>query len=335
MTRHFAPRTATLLGLAALAVATVVTGCQSDHDPAPRASHVSRTPTPISTTSPESPAADTLPLGAAPRIPYIVYDKLYLGNKAQHGSYLDVQFGGKSVVAFRPGRGDDAVPVIFRNGRRVDALRDAIGMARLSPDGTKLAWFEVSGGTDHLVLRDLTSGTDVARVAVDARSVNQDDYGKVVPHSVTNSGTVVYTIDAKRYFSWRPGTTPAPVPAPPIRRAPKGFARDASFVTLNQAGSWAVWVTDRLGHNPESPASNGITDGATFERRGDPQSRFTVTFPNDGGAYKLMWESNTDALLDFLIDGEGSADRYLRCSVITQRCEYAPTPANPTLPAAD
>ena len=325
LTRTRATRIA-VVAIVVAAVAAIVLGSQvGPPNASPPPTHPSQTPTP----APPSETAQPLPVGDPPRIPYIVHDTLYLGNRAQSGSFMEVQSAGSSAVAYRPGSSDLVTPVIFRDGRQVAVLSSAVGGTRPSPDGTLLAWFEVSGGTDHLVLRDLTSGADVARVSVDARALNPDFYGNLTAYGVANDGTVVYTTDAATYFAWHPGGSPVRVRAPHVRAAPDGFSSDASYVVLNGKGNWGVWVTDRLGHNPESPDSNGVTDGATFERRGDPQSRFTVTFPDGGGAYKVMWESDTDALLDYLIDGEGSGDRYLRCSVVTQRCEYAPTPANP------
>jgi hypothetical protein len=330
MTLDRSPRTRTVLARVAAGVvgAALVAACRSGTPSASREAAHAAAPS----TSTASPTEDHgVPVGDAPHIPYIVGDTLYLANKPQKGSYFEVQSAGRSAVAFRPGSSDLVTPVVFRDGRRVAVLHASVGGTRLSPDGTLLAWFEVIGGSDHLVLRDLTTGTDVDRVPVDTRALNPDFYGKLTAASVTDRGTVVYTTNARTYFSWHPGATPVRVPAPRLRRAPRGFASDASYVALNRTGTWAVWVTDTSGHNPESPEANGVSDGATFERRGDPQSRFTVTFPNDGGAYKLIWESDTEALLDFLVDGEGSSDRYLRCSVVTRQCEYAPTPANPTL----
>jgi hypothetical protein len=330
MTLEPSPRTGSVAARIAAGMfgAALVAACQSGTPSASREAAHAAAPS----TSTASPAEDDgVPVGDAPHIPYIVGDTLYLANKAQKGSYFEVQSAGRSAVGFRPGSSDLVTPVVFRDGRKVAVLRASVGGTRLSPDGTMLARFEVVDGADHLVLRDLRSGTDVDRVPVDTRAMNPDFYGNLNAASVTDRGTVIYTTNARTYFAWHPGTTPIRVPAPRVRKPPRGFASDASSVALNDAGTWAVWVTDRAGRNPESPEANGVTDGATFERRGDPQSRFTVTFPNGGGAYKLLWESGTEALLDFLIEGEGSSDRYLRCSVVTHQCEYAPTPANPTL----
>jgi hypothetical protein len=277
----------------------------------------------------QTPTDRPLPVGDAPRIAYVVRDTLYVNGEARTGSFIEVQTAGDSAVAYRQGRGADATPIVFRGGRQVAVLSGAVGGTRLSPDGTMVAWFEVSAGADQLVVRDLTTGNDLGRVTVDATAVNVDDQGNLNAVSIAADGTVVYTADAAAYFSWHPGGTPVSVPAPDAQAAPDGFSPDASFVTLNRDETWGIWATDKLGHAPESPDYNGLTDGATFEKRGDPQSRFTVTFPDGGGVYKLQWESDTDALLDYLVDGEGSNDRYLRCSVVTQRCEYAPTPANP------
>lgn len=329
MTIGSSPGRATLITgvvLAAAAIAAIVLG-----NPGGRPDATRRQPGPSQSPTLAAPTATgrPFPIGAAPRIPYIVGDTLYLGNKAQSGSYMQVQSAGSSAVAYRPGSSDLITPVIFRDGRKVAVLRDAVGGTRLSPDGRMLAWFELAGGTDHLVLRDLTSGTDVARVSVDARALNPDFYAELAAYSVTDDGTVVYTTDAVTYFSWHPGGTPIRVRAPHLRSAPEGFTSDALYVVLNGKGSWGVWVTDRLGHNADSPESHGVIDGATFERRGDPQSRFTVAVPQDAGVYRLLWESDTDVLVGYVLDGAGSWDWYLRCSVVTQQCEYAPSPANP------
>jgi len=270
----------TMLGAAVavilvLAVAAVALGDhrgkRSAASPSDHVTHASS-----ATGAPPTPSAAAVPVGDEPRIPYIVGDTLYLGNKPQHGSFMEVQSAGRSAVAFKAGSIDLITPVVFRDGRKVAVLRDAVGGTRLSPDGSLLAWFELAGGVDQLVLRDMISGNEVARVSADERALNSDFYGNLNASSVSDDGTVVYTTDAHTYYSWRPGRVPVRVPAPPTRKAPRGFARDASYVTLNRQGDWAVWVTDRLGHNPESPESGGVTDGATFERRGDPQSRFTV-----------------------------------------------------------
>ena len=45
---------------------------------------------------------------------------------------------------------------------------------------------------------------------------------------------------------------------------------------------------------------------------------------DEGSAVRLMWESDTDVLLDYIV--AGSWDHFLRCSVLTRRCERAPTP---------
>jgi hypothetical protein len=318
-TRTRAGRVAAIGLVAAAVVGAVVIGSQIGRPTAsPPPTHPSQTPT-----------GGPLPVGDAPRIAYVVRDTLYVNGTTQTGSFAGVQNAGGSAVAYRLDGGADGTPIVFRAGRRDVVLSGAVGGTRLSPDGTMVAWFEVSDGADQLVLRDLTTGHDLGRVAVDATAVNVDDQGNLNVVSITADGTVVYTADAAAYFSWRPGGTPVGVPAPDPEAAPGGFSPDASFVTLNRDETWGVWATDRLGHAPESPDFTGVTDGATFEKRGDPESRFTVTFPDGGGAYGLQWESETYALLDYLVDGEGSNDRYLRCSVVTQRCEYAPTPANP------
>jgi hypothetical protein len=312
--------------VAAAVVAAVVAGTRPD-DPrvAPPPTHASQSPTP----APASPTGGAVPVGDPPRISYIVGQTLYLGNRAQRGSFMEAQSAGRWTVAYRPGSSDLVTPVVFHDDRRVAVLKSSVGNVRLSPDGTKLAWFEVADGTDHLVLRDLPSRTDIARVPVDAKALDPDFYGQLIPRSVADDGNVLYTTDGRTYFSWHPGGAPVRIGIIDDGAPPDGFDADASYVTLNAPGTWGVWATDRLGHNPENPQSQGITDGATFEKRGEPASRFTVTFPAGGSVYRLMWESDTDALLDYVVDGEGSWDRYLRCSTVTRRCEYAPTPANP------
>lgn len=330
--------TATTLLAAAAVVAAVVVGNQIGRpDAAPQPTRPTRAPTSVPTptgTPTPTPTEQPLAVGAAPRIPYVVGDRLYVGNRPQPGSYMDVRSAGRSALADRAGPGAGGPPVVFRDGHQVAVLDKAVGTARLSPGGTMVAWFEAYGGTDHLIVRDLASGRELGRIAADSRAVNPDFYGRLDPYSVAEDGTVVYTTDDATYFSWRPGRSPVRVHVPDLRTAPEGFPSDASYVVLDPKGTWGAWVTDGLGHNPESPESNGITDGVTFEKRGDPQSRFTFALPEGGSTNKLEWESDTDVLVDFIMEGSGAWDQYLRCHVATGRCEYAPTPANPTLQAS-
>jgi hypothetical protein len=195
--------------------------------------------------------------------------------------------------------------------------------AMLSLHGTKLAWFDVSGSSAELVVRDLTTDQEMGRLPLDRKTIAGDSEDTVHLAAVDDDGTVHWGgVLVNR--SWRPGSSPVDVAEPVSTPDVPGFPRSAVGVEQSPDDSWGAWLTDRDGRS-ETSAEFTAFDGVTLQAPGDPASRFTIALPRGTDLRWLAWESADDLLLTAFDDVEGTTQHFLRCHVTERQCEIAPT----------
>jgi hypothetical protein len=258
--------------------------------------------------------ASTLPVGPAPRVPYVVGEGLYVDGHSRAGRWDLVQAAGRSFSGFRSTPDADGASVVLRDGRVVLRLTSLPwSPAVLSPDGRLVAWFEADEDrtVGRLVLHDLSTGHDVGRLAVDPRLLTVDDSRLEQVLGVGNDGTVRYG-SALAQHRWRPGHAPVDS-APPRHRAlrHRGFVGVKSTVWLSPDESQGAWIAGR--------------DAVAVQHRARPDTRVTIRLPQGTDATGLTWESGTDLLVTVDDPATNSPARYLRCSTVDLACERAPT----------
>jgi len=299
--------------VAATVVAAVALGVHAGHpDAAPGPTHPTGTPS-------------GLPTGDAPLVPYVVFERLYVNDEPVPGTWWDVQTVQGHTVATR-GVPPIGKPVLFDNQdqpRPTHLLDHAIGTARLSVDGTKLAWIETTGSSAHVVVRDLPTGETLGRLTVDPNRVFIEDGTQDHILWLGDDGTVVYG-GSSSVRTWRPGSpaTPSDVGLQQV----KGYPVDYSEISFSPDGNWAAWRSDRRGRTTDR---KDFYDGVTFESPRNPDTRFTIALPAGTNVHSVTWESATDVLLRYQEQPGAAALRFMRCSVEDKHCELAPTQADP------
>lgn len=275
---------------------------------------------------PHGPADNptSLPTGGAPAVPYILGETLYVDGKPQPGTWIGVSTAGGNTLAIQSaGAGSsDVKGVLFRSGALVETL-PAGAEAMLSPHGTKLAWFEVSGRTADLVVRDLTTDREMGRLPLDPDTITGDSEATVHMTAIDDDGTVHWGgVLVSR--SWKPGSTPVDVAEPAQTPDVPGFPRVATGVVQSPDEAWGAWLTDRDGR---SETSSDVTafDGVTLQAPGERGSRFTIALPVGTDVRALAWESATDLLLTVFDDPDGAREHLVRCRVTDRQCEIAET----------
>jgi hypothetical protein len=292
--------------VAAAVVAAVVLGVQTGGpDPTPGPTHPTGTGAPLRT-------------GERPHIPYIVADTLYIFDEPVSGTWWDVQTAQGSTVATRavPPIGK---PVLFRDLERTHLLDHAIGTARLSVDGTKLAWLERSGASAQLVVYDLEAGRELGRLGIDAGRLFLEDGTRERILWLADDGTVTHG-GSLGVRSWRPGSPPTSSAAG--LASTEGYPVDYTELAFSPDEQWAAWRSDRHG-GTDATGGVGAFDGLTFESARNPDTRFTIPLPAGTDVEAVTWETATAVLVRY------DAGRLLRCSVEERRCEYAPSQADP------
>jgi hypothetical protein len=293
-----------------------------------------RAPAPTHPTASGEPASEeSLPLGAAPRVPYLIGEGLYLDGRSRPGTWNGLSVAGRSATGFRSTPDQDGAVVVLRDGRVVLTLTTLPWSgAVLSPDGNLVAWAEVDRDrtVGHVVLHDLRTGTDVARLEVDPMLLTVDDDRVERLIRLGNDGTVVYG-GLHGWHTWKPGSPPVDTPTPadgsPLT---PGFPARSNPVWLSPDESWGAWLTRRDGSNPPpDTGGTGLLEGLTLQRPGDPASRFTIALPIGTDAAWLTWETGSDVLVTVDDLRLNSPAYYLRCHVVEKDCEQAPTPFDP------
>lgn len=284
----------------ALVVAVVAMGARGEHVTEGRPAGIGRT-------------ASTLPVGPAPRVPYVVGEGLYVDGHSRAGRWDLVQAAGRSFSGFRSTPDADGAAVVLRDGRVVLRLTSLPwSPAVLSPDGRLVAWFEADEDrtVGRLVLRDVSTGHDLGRLAVDPRLLTVDDSRLEQVLGVDNDGTVRYGSALARH-RWRPGH--APVDSTPRHRAlhVRGLPRVKGTVWLSPDESQGAWIVG--------------SDAVAVQHRAHPETRVTIRLPQGTDATGLTWESGSDLLVTVDDPATNSPARYLRCSTVDLACERAPT----------
>ena len=267
----------------------------------------------------------SLPTGAAPRVPYILGETLYVDGKPQPGMWIGVQTAGGNTLALQSGGpgSETTTAVLFRSGAMLERLpADAEPM--MSRDGTKLAMIEVSPGKADLVVRDLTDDRELGRLPLDPATVRSDSEATVHLTAVDDDGTVHWGgVLVNR--AWKPGGTPVDVAenasTPPV----KGFPRGAVDVRLSPDGRLGAWLTDRDGRS-DPRADPTYLDAVTVQVPNQPGTRFTLALPEKTDLRGISWETTTDVLLTVFEDQQGTREHLVRCSVKERECEVARTP---------
>jgi hypothetical protein len=308
---------ATVLVAAAAVLGVIALGNGLDHPgAAPSPTH----PTKSATDGP-------LPAGAPPRIPYVVHGTLYILGRPVTGKWWDVETVQGTTVAVRA---DQAIgrPVLFLDEEPTHLLDDAVGAARLSAKGTKLAWLEKSGSSAHLVLYDVLARRELGRVPVDPRLLYNEEGTQISIRALDDDGTVTYGGELGM-LRWGPGAAPTSVTGSDVEST-AGFPAGSIEVHQNGDGNWGAWLTDRDGASPTAVmAKKGVLDGVTFQAPYAPRSRFTIALPGGYEARTLTWESATEVLLTYSDHPDSPFTRFLRCSVEDRHCELVPTPGDP------
>lgn len=306
--------TATTLLAAAAVVAAVVVGSQvGGPDAGPQPTH----PTPTG-----------LPTGAPPRVAYVSGSRLYLDGRVVPGSWGGVDVVGGTTLGYLDGaHGGVGTRVLFRNGREIGRITH-VSVAQpsiLSPDGTKLAWVEREGGRFFLAVLDVPTWRELGRLQVDRSRLGHlgtEDEGWETVTSVTDDGTVAYG-GVVAAHTWRPGSAPVDVaPRPSVEST--DFPHSTGGVVVSPDGAWGAWITDR--HGKATTDYGQVSDGVTLAHPGQPASQFTLGLPAGTDGHLLTWESSTDLLVTAYDDPRGDRWHFLRCNVLTRRCEVAPTP---------
>jgi hypothetical protein len=333
-----------VVGLVAAAVALVVTGLAlANGDPraeGPGPSTTSPSPNPTRVVDENL----GLPTGEAPSIPYIVDEKLFVGDERVPGlwEYLpDTQIGGNTVANWSPEKGW----LLVENGQ-VQNLQVDRGAPKLSPDGRFLVHFV---GAD-LVLRDLVADREVGRTRIEDQPDADQEY-RIIPRGVDNAGRVFY--GNTRVFMWDGSGQPVPVTLPSGRlpilgdiydvmssqivmsaseNGPLSLATvgDDGRITLEQSlpprtgpnfvspdGSWVAWQTTSDGKvtgNLEDPEEDAIT-----VQRVASDERFTIPLNSGSFIRDVRWESDHTVLITM-------SERVVRCDLVERACEYAVAP---------
>jgi hypothetical protein len=311
--------TATTLLAAAAVVAAVVVGNQIGRpDAAP-------SPAPQPTRSPTG-----LPTGAPPRVAYVAGSRLYLDGRVVPGDWGGVDVVGGTTLGYVHDPHDQTTTrVVFRDGREVGRITDVSvdQPSLLSRDGTKLAWVERAGGRYFLVVRDVPGWRELGRLEVDPSRlghVGAEDEGWETLTAVADDGTVSYG-GVVAAHTWKPGSAPVDqAPQPSLES--NDFPRSSGGVVISPDGTWGAWSTDR--HGKVTVDADQKADGVTLAHPRRPASQFTLALPPGTDGRMLTWESTTDLLVTVFDDPDGVRWHFLRCDVVTRRCELAPTPGS-------
>jgi hypothetical protein len=281
-----------------------------------------------------SKGATSLPVGDPPRIPYVLGTTLYIGGEPQPGTWLGVDTVGKSSLASRAkGPGDYTVTeaVLFRGGVEVARVKDTIS-AMLSPDGTKVAWLDSAPdfSAAHLGELDALTGRVLGRLDLDPRTfdekANEEAWLSIA--KVDDDGTVTYG-GVLASHTWRPGSAPVDHGSAMPSQEPPDIPNVVDL-QMSPDGTWGAWLTDRRGRNVGNRTDyNGVLDGVTMQKPGDPGSRITIPLPAGTDLRGIVWESSTDVLLSVADNAVGDQFHYVRCSRLGRQCEIATKPATP------
>jgi hypothetical protein len=313
-------RAAAGLGLVALAITILVTGCQKDPVAAPE---------PAQRSAPATPTADQLAIGE-PLATYVDPDRLvlYIHGNAKPGTWGGASSVGDLTLAFA---NDLATVGIFLRGARIGTLRHVVdGVVEASPSGRTLAWVEHTGGAAHLVAAAVTGGRvhELGRLAVDPAVLANDSEGSERVMAVDDEHTVTYGGITSGH-TWVPGGDPKDADVSAYLTRATGFPNSVDPPDLNPDGSWGAWPTNSDGRSPVD--SEGVWSAVTVQRPRQAATRFTFVMPHADGVQWLYWETGTDLIVS--VSGKppvpGSAveaEDYVRCNVVDHECEYAPTP---------
>lgn len=278
-----------------------------------------------------APQPTGTPNASPPKVPYLWNGTLYAGGSAYPGTWTQVVVRGESAVAvlFKNGS-PTATLVVLRNQHGVDQLQDAANAQppQLSWDGTKLAYVESFGNVAHLVVRDLVTGRELGRLAVDPALFVSDGASSsntrfTLLERVDDNGTVHYS-SALGGHAWTPGKAPVAEKAIRPWSPLGGFPSDAQEVQLRADGAWGAWLQS-------APGAKAILDGGTAttlqaQHPGSPGSRVVIRLPEGrSSARDFVWESPTELLVTVDTD-QGSDLHFIRCSIVTRGCKAVPTP---------
>jgi hypothetical protein len=320
---------ATTLLAAAAVVAAIVVGSQvgrPDTAPSPAPQ-----PTAESTARPAR-----LPTGAPPAIAFVKDDRLYVDDRAQHGSWVSVLNRGATAVGYVDD-GNDLTQTIalFRDGSEIArAATAASQVVVLSPDGTKAAWVERDGSAWYLVAYDVADRRELGRLPADAHvlgHVGRETEAWETLRSVDDEGRVTWG-GVVRGHVWTPGSTPRDTAPEVPRQTPStAYPVRSEIVTVSPDGAWGAWTIAHTGEQQQG--STRVPDQydveVTAQRPGQPDSAIHFRLPRNTNASGTDWESNGAFLVTVFDDPTGVSWHYVRCVIATGKCEVAPTPANP------
>lgn len=316
-------RAAAGLGLVALAITLLVTGCQKDPVAAPEPAHRS---------APATPTAAQLAIGE-PLATYVDPDRLvlYIHGDAKPGTWGGASSVADLTLAFANDLGTVGV---FLRGARIGTLRHVVeGVVAVSPSGRTLAWTEHTGGAAHLVAAVVTGGRvqELGRLAVDPAVLANDSEGSERVMAVDDEHTVTYGGITSGH-TWVPGGVPTDADVSAYLTRATGFPNSVDPPDLNPTGTWGAWPTDDAGRSPVD--GDEIWTTVTVQRPRRPGTRFTFVMPHADGVQWLYWETETDVIVAVSseppVPGSAvEAGDYVRCNVVDHDCEYAPTSADP------
>jgi hypothetical protein len=291
---------------------------------------------PDATPSP-APQPSELSTGAPPRIPFVKNDKLYVDGQVQRGSWLGVV----TVQAASVGYLDDANDLtgsvaLFHNGSEIARVPNvSVQGVVLSPDGSKAAWVErTGGGTWYVVSFDLEAGHELGRVAVDRNvlgHVGQESEAWESVSAVDNAGEVTWGGVVRQHL-WKPGGVPEVSAPDPNPGATSGeFPVDEGIVSLSPDGAWGAWTVDHTGDQLQgtSATPDQYDVEVMAQRPGQPASLIHFGLPRNTNASGISWETTGGFLVTVFDDPTGISWHYLRCTIATRECEVAPTPYAP------
>ncbi|RNM12713.1 hypothetical protein [Nocardioides pocheonensis] len=317
--------TATTLLAAAAVVAAVVVGNQ-----------IGRPNAAPSPTGPTSTATmGTFPLGSPLRT-YVDPAKgtLYIDGTPQPGAWSDaVTLGGLTLGYGRTTSTDGATDIgVFRGTERIGVLHDVAGpVVKVSPNARTIAWVEDHHTTGVIVVADVTRSAvhELGRLSAATLVAKPDDESGEQLITVGDDGTVTYG-GVTSGHAWRPGGAPRATDISSLMYGPTGFPSRAEEVRLDPTGSWGAWLTDA--RDPAAGGGFASWGAVTFQQPGRPATKATLRMPAGFSDVRdLYWESDTDVVLD-ISSGDTSTELitgHVRCSVLTRRCESAPTPGSP------
>jgi hypothetical protein len=309
--------TATTVLAAAAVITAIVLGNQAGRQSAsPRPSH----PTPTSS-----------PLQVGEQLKsYVDPDRrrLYVDGVVVPGAWYGETRRGETTLGFL-GEGGQGHLGIFWGTRRVGTLHDVVDdNVVVSRTGQTIAWLESSAGSVQLVVAAVTADSvhEVGRRSLDPVVLKTDSEAAEQVIDVDDHHTVTYG-GVLGGHAWTPGQSPRTADITTFLTRAEGFPNSYYPPQMNPAGTWGAWPTDRdgRGHRDDSV---GPYPAFTAQRPNQPDTRMTFSRPVAEGPLQWMyWESDDDLIL---AEGDSpESTTYLRCSVVTRRCELAPTPGRP------